>query len=541
MAYDMSREWRLLLFVPFLTIIGGYGQTTVDLTIAGKRIHLTERPDIVAVRVVKQSEAIADNPIFSRAFDTIHAHSSSAGLLGIGKRPASKGAMPSGTEVFTQTNQTQQVRVYGTGSSNIDIALFPELIVQFKEGISDDVARQRLKIYGAQRADSTPVPGRYIVAMPQAESVVLATNNMAKNVPEVLYAEPNFYYIHRSAAAPMKPLATSAASGSVSKSLLANQWTLATTPIDFGIVHVWNSFGIKGAGVKVAIVDDGVDLDHEDLKDGISDFWDTTVPTPAGVSKQQPYSLQPNAYHGTACAGIVAARSADVGTVGVAPEATLIAIKAANYSVAVNGQPQWVDNTAALSDAIDKASAFDADVISSSWGMPNASTDVIHAIDRSLNGTNQRRILIFAAGNLERKDKNQSLTMDFPASLAAGKIGVIAVAASSPCDEIKSYTSCDNQTDWSSKYLPKPTVLAPGTTMATTIPGNQYAYFSGTSAATPFVAGVVALLMSKEPSLTRSQIVQRLSQFSRKLTVGVGSLARVDAYCLSSGTAACGP
>ena len=541
----MKRHWLALLSAPFLMVMGASGQATIDVNIGGKTMHLTQRPEIVAVRVVKSSEAISGDPAFSNAFAVVEARSGAAGLLGIARAPAATGAMPSGTAVYKSTNQVQQVPVYATGSSAVDVALFPELIVQFKEGVTDAVARQRLRIYGAQTAYLTPVPGRYLVAMPQPQSVISATNNMPKNVPEVLYAEPNFYYIHRSSVRPPTPLPASIASPHPSASIgdprFSDQWTLATTPIDFGVVHAWDGFNTKGENVKVAIVDDGVDLNHEDLKDAISDFWDTTAGTPASVSKQGPYSLQPEADHGTKCAGIVAARLNNIGIVGVAPNVKLIAIKAATY-VTVNNQPQWVNSTAALADGIDKASALGADVISASWGMPSGSTsiDITNAIDRALNGTNGRRILVFAAGNLEQSDSNQSLTMDFPASLADRRLGLIAVAASTPCDEVKSFQSCDNETWWASKYLPKPTILAPGTAMMTTAPGNQYSLFSGTSAATPFVAGVIALMMSKEPALTRAQIVQRLNGFSRTLTAGSDTFIRVDAYCLLSGTGQCG-
>jgi len=76
--------------------------------------------------------------------------------------------------------------------------------------------------------------------------------------------------------------------------------------------------------------------------------------------------------------------------------------------------------------------------------------------------------------------------------------------------------------------------------METTIPGNQYAYFSGTSAATPFMAGAIALLMSNDPTLIRFQIIDRIHANSRTITDGNNSFLRVDAYCLISGTGKCG-
>lgn len=536
---------RIFLVAPFLISISAWGQSTIDLTIGGKEVHLTLRPQVVVIRIVQPSESISIKPVIANAFSVVKASADPSGFLGIAKAPSPSGAMPSSTGIYKATNQIQELHAYGVGSNPVNIVLYPELIVQFKPDVKDDVARQRLRTYGAQTAQLTQVPGRYLVSMPQPQSVVLATNNMAKYVPEVLYAEPNFYFLHSSGAEAFTPLSSTPhspnPSGTIGDPGFADQWTLATTPIDFGVTHAWNALGTTGANVKVAIVDDGVDLNHEDLKDAISDFWDTTANTPSGTATHPPYTLQPEAQHGTACAGIVAARINGVGIEGVAPNVKLIAIKAAVY-VNDNGITQWYNNTAWLADAIDKASELGADIISGSWGIPGGvqSQDISNAIDRALNGTNQRRILVFAAGNLMQNDPNPSFAMDFPANLSGSKPGVISVAASTPCDVLKSFTSCDNDPAWASRYQPQPTILAPGTSMESTIPGNQYAYFSGTSAATPFMAGAVALLMSANPALTRSQIIDRIQANSRTISDVNGSFLRVDAYCLVSGTGKCG-
>lgn len=534
---------RLGCLLPFAIICAAYGQKSVDVQIGGHNVHLIQKPDVVAVRVVKPSAPIVGTSAFEQAFAVIKAQTDAAGFLAVGRSPALTGAMPSGTVKYETTNQVQRVPVFATASANTDIALFPEMIVQFNPSVSDNAARQSLRIYGAQKAELTSVPGRYIVSMPQPESVVAASNNMRKNVPGIVYAEPNFYYIHRSAAealAPLsRPLPSSGLPSTITDPDFGDEWSLATSPIDFGITHVWSAFNTMGEGVKIAIIDDGVDLQHPDLKDAILSFWDTTAPTPAGTAHQPPYTLQPEANHGTACAGIAAARINGIGVVGVAPKAALIAIKASTY-ISVNDAPQWVNNTAALSDAIDRANTLGADIISASWGMPSdvTSEDIKAAIRRYLDST-PRRVLVFAAGNRLQSSPTDTFQMDFPASLSESVEGVISVGVSSPCDELKSFTSCDNQTDWATKYLPAPTILAPGTNMATTVPGNGYGLFSGTSAATPFVAGVVALMISKDPSLTRTQIVSALRSSSRVLTVQGTPFERVDAYCLLAGTAPC--
>jgi subtilisin family serine protease len=547
---------KVLLGILLLFAKSSLGQSIVNLTIGGKPVQLTQQTRTVAVRIVEPSESIAAKTTITEAFDLLQSRTRSAGLLGVAKAPSTTGALPSGVGVFAKTNQLQQIPVYRIAKSDVDIYLFPELIVQFKPGISDASARRLLKLYGAQSARSTKIPGRYLASMPQPQSVLLATNNMTKYLKEVLYAEPNFYFFHPSNAAPLtaipsnpSPLSPSSStniSADPAKSIqdpgFVNQWTLLTTPIDFGVLRVWSTYQTQGSNVKVAIIDDGVDLNHEDLKGAISDFGDTTSTATSIAGVQTPYTLQPEAQHGTACAGIIAAQINKLGTVGVAPSIKLIAIKAATYSALDNGQMQWTNDTAALADAIDMAIGFGADIISASWGIPDGiqSADITSAINRALNGANARRVLIFAGGNLQQGSSSPSFDMDFPASMSGEIPGVVSVAASTPCDVLKSFTSCDNDATWASKYLPQATILAPGTSMETTIPGNQYAYFSGTSAATPFLAGVVALLMSNQPTLTRSQILDRLRTNSRTITAPEGTFLRVDAYCLLLGDGKCG-
>jgi len=459
--------------------------------------------------------------------------------------------MPSGINILEKSHQVDRVRVYKIASADVQIVLFPELIVKFKAGTSDEKARRLLRLYGAQHADQTFIPERYIVTMPNVGSVVNATNNMARYVPAVEYAEPNFYYVQPADVEAPQPGTVSPASagpaGEIADPWFPEQWSLGSDPVDFGIQRVWKEFQTRGENIKIAIIDDGVDLNHEDLKAAIVGYWDTTKNT--NVTEQLPYTLQPEAIHGTLCAGIIASQVNGKGTVGVAPGAKLIAIKAATYTTS-NGRPVWSRNPAALAAAIEKARLMNADIISASWGIPGGlSEDIQQAILRASGNGGKDVVMVFAAGNLREGMTPEKYDIEFPAILSSSPdarlkaAGLISVAACTPCDSIKAFQSCDNDSRWASKYAPDVTVVAPGTGMVSTLPNNQYtSQFWGTSAATPFVAGVIALMLSKEPGLKAQDVVKRLMTSSKAIagpSPGSQQLRRINAFCALRGATDC--
>ncbi len=231
-----------------------------------------------------------------------------------------------------------------------------------------------------------------------------------------------------------------------------------------GIPSIWVK--TRGRGVKVAILDTGIDLDHPDLAQAIAakkDFSGDGVEDRDG--------------HGTHCAGIVAARLNGVGFVGVAPQAELLIGKVLGNDG--TGSYEWIAR------GIDWAVSRGADVISMSLGGPGSNHRLFSALHNALaKGVH----LICAAGNEGSLYQN---SIGYP-----GRYGsVITVASHDEDGNPSGFSSRGGELDF----------MAPGSRIWSTYRDGGYAELSGTSMATPFVAGLAALIISKHRSSRANQ------------------------------------
>jgi len=224
--------------------------------------------------------------------------------------------------------------------------------------------------------------------------------------------------------------------------------------IGAGIVH---DGGNKGTGINVAIIDTGIDKNHEDL-------------TVAGGKSFVDYTddFNDDDGHGTHVAGIVAALDNGIGVVGVAPAANLYALKALDS----NGSGYVSD----VAYAIQWATVNKIQVINMSLGGPYSITlEAACLLAYYTDGL----ILVAAAGNsgnLPGRGDN----VEYPAAYDS----VIAVAATDQNDK---------RARWSSTG-PDVELSAPGVAINSTLLGGGYGEKSGTSMASPHVAGVAALV-----------------------------------------------
>jgi subtilisin family serine protease len=176
--------------------------------------------------------------------------------------------------------------------------------------------------------------------------------------------------------------------------------------------------------------------------------------------------------HGTHCAGIIAAVDNDIGVIGVAPEAFLYAYKVLDSS----GSGYESDVIAAINQAVIDG----IQIISMSLGSDGASSTLELACN---NAQAAGVLLVAAAGNDYRGNKRIEWdTVDYPGRFDS----VIAVGATDQYDEKASFSSTG----------PNVEIAAPGVSILSTYPGNRYVTASGTSMATPHVAGVAALIFA---------------------------------------------
>ena len=239
--------------------------------------------------------------------------------------------------------------------------------------------------------------------------------------------------------------------------------TIATGEYEnsWGVSHIGceraHNNGIDGTGVKVAVMDTGIDYTHEDLNDNYKGGYDFVFNDP------DPFDNYNS--HGTHVAGIIAAERNGIGVVGVAPNANLYAVRVLDS--AGFGNVGWVIA------GIEWAVEHDMDVVVMSFG---TSEDSQSLRDACHNASDAGVLLVAAAGNTD--DGN----VTYPARYDS----VIAVTATDLNDGRASFSSIG----------PEVELAAPGVNIMSTTSGAGYGNLSGTSQAASHVAGTAALIIS---------------------------------------------
>ncbi|WP_110926223.1 S8 family peptidase [Bacillus massiliglaciei] len=225
---------------------------------------------------------------------------------------------------------------------------------------------------------------------------------------------------------------------------------------------VWENAG-HGEGIVVAVIDTGIDKTHPDLKDRIIDGKDFT-----GTG-----DYQDDNGHGTHVSGTVLASINDVGVVGVAPKASILALKA------LNGQGQgnldWING--ALEYAINwrGPNGEKVSIISLSLGGPEDDSE-----HKLIQQAVQNNILVVCAAGNSGDGREDTDEMDYPGAYPE----VVAVGAVDLNKNLADFSNTNEEID----------LVAPGVQILSTYPGGKYAKLSGTSMATPHVSGAAALL-----------------------------------------------
>jgi Subtilase family/RTX calcium-binding nonapeptide repeat (4 copies) len=297
--------------------------------------------------------------------------------------------------------------------------------------------------------------------------------------------------------------------------------------------------GYTGQGIVVAVIDTGVDIDHEDLKDniwknpgeipgnGIDDDkngkvddingWNFGTRTnPKGDNDVRPGTNDPGQAHGTHVAGTIAAAKNNLGISGVAYNAKIMPIRLGDIRTTTEIQPdgkikpvtKWENTGGSLTDAIRYAVDSGANVINMSLGGPQGDPAQKEAIAYAAS---KNVVVVMSSGN------SYSTSPEFPAAYA-NQYG-IAVGAVNINKEIADFSN-QAGSDSNMAY-----VVAPGVEVYSTLPNNNYGFLGGTSMAAPHVAGVAALMLSANRNLTSQQVRQILTDSATALSNNVPVVA----------------
>ncbi|WP_016909813.1 type VII secretion-associated serine protease mycosin [Streptomyces xiaopingdaonensis] len=281
------------------------------------------------------------------------------------------------------------------------------------------------------------------------------------------------------------------------KSYTGRPWALQRVLLD----QLWQD--TKGEGVRVAVIDTGVDIKNKQLKGAVApslgaNFLPKKTKGKKGIATERGKAdgTGDRVGHGTKVAGIIAARPADgTGFVGLAPGATIIPI--------TQNDENGSGNVKSLAWSIRHAVKKGADVINISQDTEEAirhDSMLKYAIDRALS---EDIVVVASAGNDGLGGK---VKRTYPASYP----GVLAVASSDRNNERAPFSQSGEFVD----------VAAPGVDMISTVPLGGHCADNGTSFSAPYVAGVAALLKAKHPGWTYKEITAQIEQTAERSIAG---------------------
>jgi subtilisin family serine protease/chitodextrinase len=273
-------------------------------------------------------------------------------------------------------------------------------------------------------------------------------------------------------------------------------------PSEIGVVEAWKK--AASSEVKVAIIDTGIDISHEDLSDNI---WSNTSEIPGnGIDDDANRYIDDgkgwdffednssvyddgnplNEVHGTHLAGIIAAeKDNNKGMAGIAQSVKIVPLKVFN-----NGKAYTSD----IIDAIKYAESIGVKIVNCSWGSTNYNQALYDAIHES------NMLFVYAAGN---NGWNIDTKPVYPASF--------------DCANIITATSLNKYgvlSGFSNYGVDSVDVAAPGEGIQSTFPRNIYGFLNGTSMAAAFVTGEAALLMSINPNEDIIEIKEDIINYS---------------------------
>lgn len=401
--------------------------------------------------------------------------------------------------------------VYYAEGSNRPLVPTGDIYIVFNEGVSETAQKSALDAYHLEVVERRSADRILAKVTPDSPNPIKVANGL-QELEIIKFAEPDLDTILDEYEFAVPP-----------DNLIPHQWHLKNTGLvadvqyplkkdaDSKVLDAWQRLGSAGSeNITIAIIDNGFDLTHPDLRTKVFkpfDLWNQTSEVMQG---------DPRYTHGTPCASVALASTNGQGIVGAAPNAKFMPLSGTSYSNRITEQ------------MFDYCVKNGADIISCSWGTTDATFSLgpikEQAIARAAKeGRNGKGcIILFAVGNDD---------FDF-VNFYAVHPDVIAVAACTSKDEHAPYSNRGREVsvcapsngDW-------PIIAARAWWDQGLVGfsgeqkywydgrsrGQQYKHFGGTSSSTPLVAGVCALILSANPNLTAKEVKEILQKTADKI------------------------
>ncbi|MBK7891679.1 MAG: S8 family serine peptidase [Bdellovibrionales bacterium] len=345
-----------------------------------------------------------------------------------------------------------------------------------------------------------------------------------RNDPDVEYAEPNYILKAPGQVGQEEVISMSDVRAQSAVAASSTVGTLAQTNAPIQLQNAWSQMSSSVSPVVVAIIDTGVDMNHEVFVDsgaiwtnpneiasnGIDDDANGYIDDVHGWNfAANNNSPMDDDNHGTHVAGIVLGTTQDIAAFPMQPAAIrIMPLKFLDSS----GMGTTSDAVKAIYYAVNNG----AKVLNNSWGGGGYSNSLLDAIAFAYS---RRVVFVAAAGN---SSSNNDVAPTYPANYSVP--GVISVASTTDADGLSSFSNYGLSTVH---------VGSPGSSIWSSLPNNFYGRASGTSMATPFVAGLAALMLRENSSLSAYQVrellfagAQKISSLQTKTT----TKARINAY-----------
>jgi len=377
----------------------------------------------------------------------------------------------------------------------------PEILVKFRSGVSQG-AIDRLTAERNDRVEDRIENADGWEAIDDFDNADAATLvKEYQQLPEVEYAEPNYEInLEEGSSGPLVPILPR-------DPQFNDQWALANSGqrggkkgADISATLAWTTT-TGSDNVVVAVLDTGVDYNHEDLTENMwrrpekmEPYHDNelgTIDDENGFNAIDGTDPMDDNGHGTHCAGIIGAEGEnELGIAGVNWKVQIMPLKFMNAS----GSGSTKDAIEAINYVIDRKKAgVNVRIISASWG----STQKSRALGDVIRKAYENDILFVAAAGNSTVDNDR--TPHYPSSYDVPN--VVSVAALDRHDALASFSN------YGAKSV---AIAAPGVDILSTWLDNQYEEKSGTSMATPVVSGVAALVLAEHPDMSVDKLRAKL-------------------------------